>query len=233
MGAGSALLFRITWLVKAASFGRPARQNRHHAHAVVVAAALASRGQRGDRAEPVAAGDVELLPFALRGTAVGYQPVGMKPRTARLRRDEIDHRHGVVGAVGDVQSACRRRRTARALGELPRGACWNSRTLMVCDHAVGLRVDHGDRIAVGVGDVEAVARRGERHAARVQPHVDMAQHLFVRRVDHRHGAAGRNAGATVEHHRKFSVGHIVGAGPPAAPVAHVDLLPSAGTTVYG
>ena len=42
------------------------------------------------------------LPSGVTATAVGYQPVGMKPFTpAARRRGDVDHGHAVVVGVGD------------------------------------------------------------------------------------------------------------------------------------
>ncbi len=113
-------------------------------------------------------------PSLLNRAAVGYQPVGMNPRTrAGARTGDVDHGDRVVVRVGHQQRAAVRRepqgvgRAARRRGRIegdrdllrrrPRG-----------------QVDHPDRVGVGAGHEEPAAVLRQDHGVGVLPHRDLA-----------------------------------------------------------
>ena len=111
-------------------------------------------------------------------------------------RSEVDHgdRVGVVKRdVGDVVLGIDGDRVRPgAIGRLAfAGHADGQPKVDRPHHLVDGRVDHGDAVAIGIGDQQVLAPEG--HAGRVQAGLDAAGDRKRGQVDHGNGAGGRGA----------------------------------------
>ena len=142
----------------------------------------------------------------------------------RCLRAEIDHGHGVVRAVGDVEPVALERdgHGVWSAAEREPGLGPDCDRL---DHRVVAGGDHVDRVAIGAGDVDEPAVRAQRQAAGMEARRDRLDGLARTEVDDRDRPRGRRAGLRVDLHRGLGRG---GLGFPlpgrvAPPVRHVGL----------
>lgn len=89
-------------------------------------------------------------------------------------------------------------------------------------HALAAHVDHRDRLAVGVGDVDLAAAAGRHHPGRRAAHRHGGHHLVEREIDHRDVVAAL-VGDVGERRRARSAGERCEAGQQQRTKAHLGL----------
>ena len=130
------------------------------------------------------------LPSGVTATAVGYQPVGMKPLTwLRLGRGDVDDGDAVVVGVGHEERLAVGR-DGQGVGRAPFGRLGKERRVdrLGDDPAPG--VDHRDAVARGAGDEDPVVLGMDGDLVGMLADGDPGDGAQVAGIEDAHRAAG-------------------------------------------